>query len=163
MNPSIKIGLLSLGLFALVGLTACQNTPSQNQAQHNKMMTGEHHRHTHPNDRRGLHHRDGASQHHYRGFDRHHDRRGAMTTEQRATFEKLRAERQTQRTAQRQAMQQACAGKIGQEITIKFGEKMITGTCQVNFRPTRSQPSTPVQPATPNTLPTTNALPQTSS
>lgn len=170
MNPSIKVALLSVGLLSLMGLTACQSTPTHTQTQQNKVAKGEEHRygdrHHHAHDRRGMHARAAHAQHlQHRGFSGPgEDRRAPMTAEQRGAFEKVRAERQAQRTAHRQAIQDACAGKIGQEIAIKIGEKPVNGTCQVNFRPTRSpQTATPVQIAPQGTTPVTQPINQTAS
>jgi hypothetical protein len=74
-----------------------------------------------------------------------------MTEEQKAAMQTRRAERQ----ATMEALQKACEGKVGQTISIKVGEKTFDGTCQVRFKPTRTdktvtdQKVAPVAPTAP--------------
>ena len=137
MKKSIKASLVVVGLTSLLGLTACQSTPQASQAKAQNVTKSERHF-------------KGEGRHHFKGHNyRHHDfrgqrgelRRGPLTEEQKATFEKLRADRQ----AKFEALQKACEGKAGQDIAVKFGENTIEGTCQVNFKPKRAERPNPAK------------------
>jgi len=127
MKSLIKAGLLGTALTAVIGLTACQSSTAPQDKPHHPMM-----------------HKDGDRGHHMK---RHHRN---MTPEQRAEWDKRRAERQMHY----QQLQQACAGKpAGQTVQLKMADKTIEGTCEMRFKPKRTatvapQPST-AQPLTP--------------
>ena len=133
---TLKISVASLGLVSIVGLAACQSQPKPTDHPDRKEMPGDHKQHFVKG-----HKKDG---HRF-------DKRKAMTEEQKAAMQTRRAERQ----ATMQALQKACEGKVGQTISIKVGEKTFDGTCQVRFKPTRTdktvtdQKVAPVAPTAP--------------
>lgn len=153
MNNLLKTSLLSVGLISILGLTACQSTSHTTQAKTERGMHSEHQLrdgayHRGENHRGENHHRtDRRSEHHARG-----ERRMPLTEEQRAQMEKMHAERK----AQYEAMQKACEGKAGQNISVQLGEKTLTGSCQVHFRPDHPQSRVVPQVTSTNTVQTTS-------
>ncbi len=67
-----------------------------------------------------------------------------MTEEERAALQ----QKMQQRKDARDALDQACQGKIGQTLDMKLDDKTVTGQCEVMFRPDRpaNAPDTPPAP-----------------
>ena len=139
MKNIVKTAVISVGLVSVLGLTACQNTPQDTRAQGHKMPKSEKMKDARPHFAKQDRHQGMRGE--FRG---HEGRKKPLTAEQKAQIEKMFAERK----ANMQALQQACEGKAGQNISVKIGDKTMTGTCQVNFRPDRPQAKTPVPAAT---------------
>ncbi len=124
MNHLAKAVVLSLGLTAMVGLTACQSSSATAPGTAHQLPE-------HP-------------KHHRKPFDgdfkRKHQLTDAERTQKRAEME----QRHTERKAHFEALQKACEGKAGQNISVTIGEKTVEGTCEVHFRPNKPQPAQPL-------------------
>ena len=150
---TVKIAIASIGLMSIVGLAACQSQPKPidraDLHPDRKEMRGDDMRHHNKDHQKGFDHKHCKDGRDHDG--RRFDKRKALTAEQKAEMQTRRAERQ----ATMQALQKACEGKVGQTISIKVGEKTFDGTCQVRFKPTRTdktvtdQKVAPVAPTAP--------------
>ena len=140
MKTIVKTALVSVGLVSVLGLTACQST---SQVQKDKVAKSER---GYKGDARGHFSKEHRHHHAMRGEGRHGMpmRRGPVSAEQKQQFEKMHAERK----AKVEALQKACDGKAGQNISVKIAEQTFTGTCQVNFRPDRPKPKANIAPVT---------------
>ena len=106
MNKFSKIAVLAATIATMGSLAACQSTSPQERSASHMMGEGSYGKY----------------------FKKHHK----LTPEQRTEMEQRRTERQ----AQFEQIQQACAGKAaGQAIQVKMGDKTIDGTCQMRFTP----------------------------
>lgn len=148
MKNPIKAAFISVGILSLMGLTACQSPQKPTESKHHMQQKGDHDL-RHKGERSEWH---GRSRDHHERSDRNHHRT-PLTAEQKADVEKKRAERHAQHQAKRQILTQACEGKVGQTVSVKIGEKTIEGSCELQFRPTRSDRT--IRPVPNTTTPST--------
>ncbi|WP_273778527.1 hypothetical protein [Acinetobacter sp. GSS19] len=133
MNKMKKIAIFGASLLAVTALTACQSPhATQESAQHHMhamqqpmdMMSDDQHRHMMAHMQEG---QMGAGR--------------ELTPEQRAAWEKHRAEHRTHF----EQVRKACEGKTaGQSVQVKLGDTTIQGTCELRFQP--SAPAMMQQP-----------------
>lgn len=117
MNKALKTTMLGLGILSVMGLTACQN-----QATTKQITTEKSPEHL----PRHMMHKD---------FDRDHMPR--LSKEERIKFQQQRQQHHAESKAKHDALQKACEGKAGQNITVKIAEQTFTGKCEVFFQPDR--------------------------
>ena len=81
------------------------------------------------------------AQHHHKS----HSKMKEMTEQQRAELKQKFEQKRTERKAQWQALQQACAEQSnGKTIQVKLGEKIIDGQCVIKFQPQKPVKQQPV-------------------
>lgn len=133
MNKMKKIAIFGANLFAVTALTACQSPHATQESAPYRMHTMQQ-----PMDMMS------DDQHRYRMAHMQEGRMAAgqeLTPEQRAAWEKHRAEHR----AHFEQVRKACEGKTaGQSVQVKLGETMIQGTCELRFQP--SAPAMMQQP-----------------
>lgn len=135
MNNRKHLALMCATMLGLTGVIASQNVLADNAkdsktqtTQQEKKSDDKRHHHEHKHE-----HKHDHKHHHGHEHKPHDGKWHQMSEQQKAEFEKRRAQFYEQAT-------KACNGKLGQSVEFKIDQQSYKGTCELGFKPTKFEP-----------------------